>query len=162
LLQSKTIFWEHYLVVRFHGFYKGQYRKVKCTSQNDNNLLLLLSCSEVPWILQRSVQEGQMHFSKWQYLVTITLWSSKICAKVSKERSYVLLKMTIMCYYYYLVVRFDELYKGQYRKVKCTPQDDNILLLFLSCSEVRWIVQRSVQKGQMYFSRWQYYVTTIL
>ena len=49
------------------------------------------------------------------------------CTKVSTERSNVLLKMTIFCCYFYLVVRFDELYKGQYRKVKCTSQDGNIM-----------------------------------
>ena len=47
--------------------------------------------------------------------------------KVSIERSNALLKMTIICYYYYLVVRFRGFYKGQYRKVKCISQNDNIL-----------------------------------
>ena len=113
-------------------FVYSQYKQAVVASEQDN-LLRALACSEVPWILQRSVF----------------------------ERSYALLKMTIICYYYYHVVRFDDLHKGQYRKVKCTSQNDNNMLLLLAC-EVPWILQRSVQKGQIYFSRWQYYMTTII
>ena len=44
-------------------FAYSQYKQAVVASEQEN-LLRALACSEVPWILQRSVEKGHMCFSK--------------------------------------------------------------------------------------------------